>query len=355
MVPPRPAPPAASPSPPRAHRRRPLGRGHRGRAPGGGAEQGGRAGARPAPPAPEFWHPDLDALKELEALVSGRGALRHLRQRRVHRGVGLRASTPALVRKLRRGDFSVQAHLDLHGKSRAEAKGEVDAFLRRSREQGKRCVLLVHGRGLHSRDQVPVLKEALRSWLATARFGRHVLAFATARPRTGARGRSTSCSGASGADARIAFVPAGRLPPGAGTPLSAALVLAARVLGFVAPGHAGPEHRPFPRPLRRRRSEWAPAPAGDGPGRRRRDQRRFVGGSGREAAARCPCPRPVAALGIGGGESPHWRILMRSIAFRGVRLVSRSRLRRAVGDRHASRRAGEGGRNGDHSPRVTAG
>ena len=51
---------------------------------------------------------------------------------------------------------------------------EVDAFLRRSRQQGKRCVLLVHGRGLHSKDQVPVLKEALQSWLATARFaGRH--------------------------------------------------------------------------------------------------------------------------------------------------------------------------------------
>ena len=49
-------------------------------------------------------------------------------------------------------------------------------------------MLLVHGRGLHSKDQVPVLKEALRSWLATARFGRHVLAFATARPADGGAG-----------------------------------------------------------------------------------------------------------------------------------------------------------------------
>ncbi|HZY03963.1 MAG TPA: Smr/MutS family protein, partial [Anaeromyxobacteraceae bacterium] len=51
-----------------------------------------------------------------------------------------------------------------------------------------RCVLLVHGRGLHSEKQVPVLKEALRGWLATARFGRHVLAFATARPQDGGAG-----------------------------------------------------------------------------------------------------------------------------------------------------------------------
>jgi DNA-nicking Smr family endonuclease len=49
-------------------------------------------------------------------------------------------------------------------------------------------VLLVHGRGSHSKDQVPVLKEALRTWLATARFGRHVLAFATARPQDGGAG-----------------------------------------------------------------------------------------------------------------------------------------------------------------------
>jgi DNA-nicking Smr family endonuclease len=141
----------------------------------------------PRAPTPEFWHPDLDALKELEALVSGEAPFDISDSDEFIEGrvAGL---DPALVRKLRRGDFSVQAHLDLHGKSRAEAKGEVDAFLRRSREQGKRCVLLVHGRGLHSKDQVPVLKEALQSWLATARFGRHVLAFATARPADGGAG-----------------------------------------------------------------------------------------------------------------------------------------------------------------------
>lgn len=141
----------------------------------------------PRAPTPGFWHPDLDALRELEALVSGEAPFDISDSDEFIEGrvAGL---DPALVRKLRRGDFSVQAHLDLHGKSRAEAKGEVDAFLRRSREQGKRCVLLVHGRGLHSKDQVPVLKEALQSWLATARFGRHVLAFATARPADGGAG-----------------------------------------------------------------------------------------------------------------------------------------------------------------------
>jgi len=87
-----------------------------------------------------------------------------------------------------RGEFSVQGHLDLHGLTRAEAKAQVDSFLQEARRKGKRCVVLVHGRGLHSKDQMPVLKEALRTWLATARFGRHVLAFATARPQDGGAG-----------------------------------------------------------------------------------------------------------------------------------------------------------------------
>ena len=143
--------------------------------------------AAPHPPPAEFWHPDLDAIRELEALVSGEAPFDIADSDEFIEG-RVSGLDPGLVRKLRRGEFSVQAHLDLHGQSRVEAKGEVNRFLRRSREQGKRCVLLVHGRGLHSKDQVPVLKEALQSWLATARFGRHVLAFATARPQDGGAG-----------------------------------------------------------------------------------------------------------------------------------------------------------------------
>jgi DNA-nicking Smr family endonuclease len=135
----------------------------------------------------EFWHPDLDALRELEALVSGEAPfdLADTDEFIEGRVPGL---DPAIVRRLRRGEFAVQGHVDLHGMTREEAKQAVDAFLRASRRAGKRCVLLVHGRGIHSKDQVPILKEALKSWLATARFGRHVLAFATARPPDGGAG-----------------------------------------------------------------------------------------------------------------------------------------------------------------------
>lgn len=142
---------------------------------------------RPRGPPEAIWHPDLDAVDALRALVSGDAPfdLADTDEYVEGRVAGL---DPALVRKLRRGEFAVQGHVDLHGRTREEAKREVDAFLRASRSAGKRCVLVVHGRGLHSKDQLPVLKEALRTWLSTARFGRHVLAFATARQADGGAG-----------------------------------------------------------------------------------------------------------------------------------------------------------------------
>ncbi len=145
-----------------------------------------------APPSPrgatgETRHPDLDAIDALRALISGDAPfdLSDSDEFIEGRVAGL---DHGVVRKLRRGEFAVQGHVDLHGLTREEAKAEVDRFLRAARQAGKRCVLVVHGRGLHSRDQLPVLKEALRSWLGSARLGRHVLAFATARPVDGGAG-----------------------------------------------------------------------------------------------------------------------------------------------------------------------
>jgi DNA-nicking Smr family endonuclease len=145
-----------------------------------------------APPVPHasggvVRHPDLDAIDALRALVSGAAPfdLSDSDEYIEGRAAGL---DHGVVRKLRRGEFAVQGHVDLHGLTREEAKEAVDRFLRASRQAGKRCVLVVHGRGLHSKDQLPVLKDALRSWLGSARFGRHVLAFATARPVDGGAG-----------------------------------------------------------------------------------------------------------------------------------------------------------------------
>jgi DNA-nicking Smr family endonuclease len=152
-------------------------------------EQGpGRVGPK-APPAlnGRVWYADLEAIDELRALVSGDAPFDISDSDEFIEGKtpGLDA---AIVKKLRRGDYAVQGHLDLHGMTREEAKPLVEAFLKDSRRGGKRCVLVVHGRGLHSRDQLPVLKEALRTWFGHGKFARHVLAFATARPADGGGG-----------------------------------------------------------------------------------------------------------------------------------------------------------------------
>jgi DNA-nicking Smr family endonuclease len=95
---------------------------------------------------------------------------------------------PRILKRLRRGEFAYQAMIDLHGMSAAAARGEVERFVLRSVAEGKRVVLIVHGRGRNSKDNVPVLKERLKGWLARGRIGRATLAFTSARPADGGTG-----------------------------------------------------------------------------------------------------------------------------------------------------------------------
>ena len=93
-----------------------------------------------------------------------------------------------LMQRLKRGEFPVQDHVDLHGLKKQEAETRVKDFLIRSYRQGLRCVLIVHGRGLNSQDHIPVLKERLPSWLNRGPINKMVLAFSTARPYDGGAG-----------------------------------------------------------------------------------------------------------------------------------------------------------------------
>jgi DNA-nicking Smr family endonuclease len=95
---------------------------------------------------------------------------------------------PRLLRRLRRGDFAWQAHLDLHGMAAAPAREAVRRFLEQCLRAGHRCVLVVHGRGRNSKDGEPVLKRRLVSWLSRGAVGRMVLAFCSARPHDGGPG-----------------------------------------------------------------------------------------------------------------------------------------------------------------------
>jgi len=130
---------------------------------------------------------DAEALAELYALVESDGPIELSDSDEYIEGA-IPSFDRKTLRKLRAGDFAVQAHLDLHGCTREEAKVLLARFVEDSRRRGKRLVLVVHGRGLHSKDQVPVLKESMRSWLSQGRIGKQVLAYATARPHDGGAG-----------------------------------------------------------------------------------------------------------------------------------------------------------------------
>lgn len=89
---------------------------------------------------------------------------------------------------LRNGRFSVQAQLDLHGLGLAEARKAFEDFIARSLKRGHGCVRIVHGRGNHSQEGQPTLKDKLPKWLDTRRMSRCVIAYASARLSDGGGG-----------------------------------------------------------------------------------------------------------------------------------------------------------------------
>ncbi len=130
---------------------------------------------------------DDEVLEELALLVAGDGPFQLTRDAGLVQG-SVNGLDARILRRLRAGEWAVQGVLDLHGMLRAEAKPAVEKFITTSRRAEKRCVLVVHGRGLHSESQVPVLKEEVPLWLSQGRLSRDVLAFCTARPEDGGQG-----------------------------------------------------------------------------------------------------------------------------------------------------------------------
>lgn len=92
---------------------------------------------------------------------------------------------PDVTRKLRRGGWSIQGQLDLHGLRREDAREALSHFIRDATKVGWRCVRVVHGKGLGSPGKTPVLKGKVQSWLVQKQ---EVLAFVQARPAHGGAG-----------------------------------------------------------------------------------------------------------------------------------------------------------------------
>jgi DNA-nicking Smr family endonuclease len=92
---------------------------------------------------------------------------------------------PDVMRKLRRGHWTIQQQLDLHGLRRDEAREALAEFLRLAARRGWRCVRIIHGKGLGSVNKEPVLKSKVRNWLVQKE---EVLAFCQATAAEGGSG-----------------------------------------------------------------------------------------------------------------------------------------------------------------------
>lgn len=92
------------------------------------------------------------------------------------------------MNKLRQGEFSPEAHLDLHGLNSLQAFEALRQFFRSAWYKSLRCVLLVPGRGRNSPAGLGVLRGKLQIWLVQEPFKRLVLAFCTAQPHDGGPG-----------------------------------------------------------------------------------------------------------------------------------------------------------------------
>jgi DNA-nicking Smr family endonuclease len=91
----------------------------------------------------------------------------------------------SVLLKLRRGQYAVDAEIDLHGLTAAQAKQALRDFIGEAAARFWRCVRVVHGKGRRSGPRGPVLKTIVYHWLQRSD---HVLAFGSARAVDGGSG-----------------------------------------------------------------------------------------------------------------------------------------------------------------------
>jgi DNA-nicking Smr family endonuclease len=96
--------------------------------------------------------------------------------------------SPSAWRSFREGQMSIDARIDLHGRTSDEARCAIESFLKERRARKDRVALVVHGRGEHSPAGIGVLRGEIAAWLSQGRASQHVAAFATARADDGGEG-----------------------------------------------------------------------------------------------------------------------------------------------------------------------
>ncbi len=91
--------------------------------------------------------------------------------------------------RLRRGLLPIEARLDLHGMTREQAAAALDRFVRAARRHGRRCVLVITGKGTRGPGgEGGAIRRELPLWLNGAALRPFVVAFAEAQPKDGGAG-----------------------------------------------------------------------------------------------------------------------------------------------------------------------
>ena len=129
---------------------------------------------------------DAEALSKLTNLVKYGTGFNILETPEYVEGTGYNVH-PEIARRLHRGDYSIQAHIDLHRLNAHDAREVFEKFLKWAAITGKRGVLIIHGRGLSGPSE-HVLKEKVIEWLTRSPWRKWVIAYASARLCDGGAG-----------------------------------------------------------------------------------------------------------------------------------------------------------------------
>ncbi len=90
--------------------------------------------------------------------------------------------------RLKRGQLAIDGRIDLHGMTQATAHRALEAFVTASQGAGKRCVLVIPGKGLRPSGETGVLRNLVPRWMNAPAIRGRVLSFCTAQPRDGGTG-----------------------------------------------------------------------------------------------------------------------------------------------------------------------
>jgi len=107
-----------------------------------------------------------------------------------HRAPGLDRRS---AEKLKRGRYTIDGRIDLHGMTQDEAHRALIGFVGRAAADGRRCLLVITGKGAPGSDTADspnrgVLRQAVPRWLNETPIRPHILAFGSAQPRDGGSG-----------------------------------------------------------------------------------------------------------------------------------------------------------------------